>query len=221
MDISKHLLNSLLLMITATLLSSCNIEKNMSVKSPDGKVNISFSLSENGNPHYEVSYKNKTLIDTSSLGFEFKDMAPLKDNFSVESTHTRSVNENWKPVWGETSEVNNHFNELLVEMQEQSEPYRRLHLRFRAFNDGIGFRYEVPLQQSLTDTLFIMNELTEFNLTGDHDTWWIPGDWDIYEHLYNTTKFSEIDAISKRDHPNLAQTYIPENAVNTPVTMRT
>lgn len=221
MDTTNHFISGLFLIISAMLLTSCTNENTTSIQSPDSKVNITFSLSENGGPQYHVSYNNQTLIDTSSLGFEFKDSAPLKDNFSIESTHTRSVNETWKPVWGENSEVQNHFNELLVEMQEQSEPYRKLHLRFRAFNDGIGFRYEIPLQQSLTDTLFIMDELTEFKLTGDHDTWWIPGDWDIYEHLYNTTKFSEIDAISKRDHPNLAQTYIPENAVNTPVTMKT
>ena len=193
----------------------------MSVSSPDGNVNLSFSLSEDRVPQYDLSYKNQTVIDTSSLGFELKGLSPLKQNFSIESTHTRSVNETWEPVWGENREINNHFNELLVELQEQAEPFRRLHLRFRVYDDGVGFRYEIPLQENMTDTLQIMNELTEFKLTGDHDTWWIPGDWDIYEHLYNTTKFSEIDAISKRDHPNLAQTYIPENAVNTPVTMRT
>jgi hypothetical protein len=84
----------------------------------------------------------------------------------------------------------------------------------------LGFRYEFPEQDNLGEVL-ITDENTQFNLTGDHDVWWIPGDWDIYEHLYNETKLSEIDAISKRNHPNLASTYIPENAVNTPVTMRT
>ncbi|NGP76862.1 glycoside hydrolase family 97 protein [Balneolaceae bacterium YR4-1] len=202
-------------------MASCTIEQPNSVTSPNSNVRISFSLSENGTPQYQVAYRNQTLIDPSSLGFEFKNSGSLNSNFSIESTHTRSVDETWNPVWGENSEVENRFNELLVELQEQSEPYRRLHLRFRAYDDGIGFRYEIPLQQNLTDTLFITDELTEFKLKGDHDTWWIPGDWDIYEHLYNTTKFSEIDATSKRDHPNLAQTYIPENAVNTPVTMKT
>ena len=221
MDSLHHFISALFLLSATILLASCTIENYTSVKSPDDNVSILFSLSDNGTPQYHVDYKSQTLIDTSSLGFEFKNASPLKNNFSIVSTHTRSVNETWNPVWGENSEIKNHFNELLIEMQEQSEPYRRLHLRFRAFNDGIGFRYEVPMQQSLTDTLFITDELTEFKLTGDHDTWWIPGDWDIYEHLYNTTKFSEIDAISKRDHPNLAQTYIPENAVNTPVTMKT
>lgn len=221
MDTLEHLYSGLFLFSIAFLLASCSVEKKTAVSSPDQNVRISFSLSESGIPQYHLAYKNQTLIDTSSLGFEFKNSGTLNSNFSIESTHTRSVDETWNPVWGERSEVVNHFNELLVELQEQSEPYRRLHLRFRVFNDGIGFRYEIPQQQSLTDTLYITDELTEFKLTGDHDTWWIPGDWDIYEHLYNSTKFSGIDAISKRDHPNLAQTYIPVNAVNTPVTMKT
>lgn len=193
----------------------------MSISSPDDNVRISFSFSDESIPQYMVSYNNQIVIDSSGLGFVFKNHPPLRKNFSVESTHIRSINESWEPVWGENKEVINHFNELLIELQEQEEPYRRMHLRFRAFNDGIGFRYEIPLQQNLTGSVQIMDELTGFNLTGNHMAWWIPGDWDIYEHLYNTTRFSEIDAISKRDHPNLVQTYIPENAVNTPVTMKT
>ena len=104
--------------------------------------------------------------------------------------------------------------------RNEAPPGRKLHIYFRAYNDGIAFRYEFPEQEGV-DSITFMDEHTQFNLTDDHTCWWIPGDWDIYEHLYNTTKFSEIDATSKRDHPNLAQTYIPENAVNTPVTMRT
>ena len=107
----------------------------------------------------------------------------------------------------------------MVELAEKAAPNRKLNIYFRAYDDGVGFRYEFPEQEGV-DTLFIAEEDTQFKLTGDHTCWWIPGDWDIYEHLYNTTRFSEIDAISKRDHPNLNQTYIPENAVNTPVTMR-
>ncbi|MDX1586196.1 MAG: glycoside hydrolase family 97 protein [Balneolaceae bacterium] len=221
MDSLEHFYSGLIIFSIVFVLASCTIEKHTSITSPDTNVRISFSLSESGVPQYHLSYKNQTLIDTSGLGLELKDSGALGSNFSIESTHTRSVDETWNPVWGENSEVRNHYNELLVELQEQSEPHRRLHLRFRAFNDGIGFRYEVPMQQSLSDSLFITEEQTEFRLTGNHDTWWIPGDWDIYEHLYNSTTFSEIDATSKRDHPNLAQTYIPVNAVNTPVTMKT
>jgi hypothetical protein len=87
------------------------------------------------------------------------------------------------------------------------------------FNDGVGFRYDFPEQENMKDVV-IVDENTQFNLTGDHTCWWTPGDWDIYEHLFNTTRFTEIDALSKRKHASLAQTYIPENAVNTPVTMK-
>ncbi|MGB0177975.1 MAG: glycoside hydrolase family 97 N-terminal domain-containing protein, partial [Owenweeksia sp.] len=93
-------------------------------------------------------------------------------------------------------------------------------LYFRAYDDGVAFRYELAKTDN-TDTLLITDENTEFKLTGDHTTWWTPGDWDIYEHTYNETKFSAVDATSKRDHPNLGQTYIPENSMNTPVTMKT
>jgi hypothetical protein len=115
--------------------------------------------------------------------------------------------------------VRNHFNELIVELEEVSAPNRKINIYFKAYDDGIGFRYEF-LPQAGVDSVVIMDEHTEFQLTEDHLTWWIPGDWDIYEHLYNTTKVSEINALDYRNHPNLAQTTIPENAVNTPVTMR-
>ena len=106
--------------------------------------------------------------------------------------------------------------------KKPAKPNRVFDLVFRAFNDGIGFRYEFPEQDAFVNEIFITDENTEFNLTGNHKVWWIPGDWDIYEYLYNTTAFSEIDAKSKfieGDH--LGQVFIPENAVNTPVTMKT
>ncbi len=154
------------------------------------------------------------------MGFDFKNQAALKNGLKVIGTSTNTVNENWEMPWGEQRVVKNNYNELLVQLEETSTPNRQLNIYFRAYDDGIAFRYEF-LAQSGMDSIIIMDENTEFQLTGDHTAWWIPGDWDIYEHLYNTTKISEIDAIALRNHPNLAQTYIPENAVNTPVTMRT
>ncbi len=121
--------------------------------------------------------------------------------------------------WGEQTIVKDNYNELTFNLKEKSELGRNLNICFRVYNDGLGFRYEIPTMEGVTEIL-ITDENTEFNLTGDHKVWWIPGDWDIYEHLYNETPFSEIDALSKRDHPNLNASYIPENAVNTPVTMK-
>jgi hypothetical protein len=154
------------------------------------------------------------------MSFDFKDLPSLKDNFTIVNSTTGTFDETWDMPWGEQLTVRNNYNELILNLEEQSETKRKLNIHFKVYNDGLGFRYEIPEQDNLKEVL-ITDENTEFNLTGDHKVWWIPGDWDIYEHLYSETKFSEIDALSKRDHENLAATYIPENAVNTPVTMKT
>lgn len=188
--------------------------------SPDGVLKVVFRLSEAGRPTYQLFHKGQIVIDTSALGFELKDMPPLAEGFRVVKVETGGLDQTWEMPWGEQRMVRNHYNQLRIELKETNEPGRLLSLCFRVFNDGMGFRYELPAQPGLSG-LTITDELTEFALTGNHTCWWQPGDWDIYEHLYNETPFTEIDATTKRDHPNLAQTYIPENAVNTPVTMKT
>ena len=122
--------------------------------------------------------------------------------------------------WGETKEVINNYNETIITLQNPEIELSTFLIHFKVYDDGVGFRYEFPNQNDL-DSLIILDENTQFNLTDNHSCWWIPGDWDIYEHLYSATKFTEIDALAKANHSSLAQTYIPENAVNTPVTMRT
>jgi hypothetical protein len=212
-----------ILFLCVFLFSQCNPpmeEFNTSVNSPDGHLELRFFTTGNKVPAYLASYKGQTIIDTSMLGFEFKDMPALKEQIAVKAVNTRTVNESWEMPWGEQSTVENHYNEMAIILQEQQAPNREFIIIFRLFDDGLGFRYEFPEQEAMNE-VFITEELTQFQLTADHTCWWIPGDWDIYEHLYNTTRVSAIDAISKRDHPNLAQSYIPHNAVNTPVTMRT
>ena len=118
--------------------------------------------------------------------------------------------------WGEQINVVNNYNELKVELEEISETHRKLNIVFKVYNDGIGFRYEFPEQDNFKEA-FITEENTQFKLTEDYKTFWQAGDWDSYEHLYKTTNLSEIDAIAERNKP-IAQTYIPNNAVNTPVT---
>ncbi|SHI81198.1 glycoside hydrolase family 97 protein [Algibacter luteus] len=205
----------------AFLFVACNKnETSFNVSSPDSNISVEFTLSKNGQPLYMVNHKSKTVIDTSFMSFDFKDLPSLKDNFKIVSTSSNTVNEDWDMPWGEQLTVNNNYNELVVNLEEQSEAKRLLNIHFKVYDDGVGFRYEFPEQAILKEVL-ITDENTEFNLTDNHKVWWIPGDWDIYEHLYNETKFSEIDALSKRNHENLAATYIPENAVNTPVTMKT
>lgn len=214
-------LRSGLLLLICVSLFSCNQEnKTAKVSSPTSVNSIDFFLDADGSPHYLVKHNNEVVIDTSSMSFDFKDQPLLKSGLKILNTSTSSVNEDWEMPWGEQRIVNNNYNELIVSLGEASAPNRKFNIHFKAYDDGIGFRYEFLPQEGI-DSVIILDENTEFQLTGDHTSWWIPGDWDIYEHLYNSTKVSEINATAKRDHPNLSATTIPENAVNTPVTMRT
>lgn len=208
-----------LLFLIGCIISCTKETAQLTVSSPNGSNSIEFYLSEEGSPHYLVHHNNKIVIDSSSMSFDFKDQNPLKSNLNIINSTTNTVNETWEMPWGEQKEVVNHYNELVVELEETVAPNRKFNIYFRAYDDGIGFRYEFLPQQGI-DSIIIMDENTEFQLTEDYTSWWIPGDWDIYEHRYNTSLVSEIDAISKRNNADLAQTYIPENAVNTPVTMR-
>ena len=210
------------LAVVGVLLISCAEKKiiETEITSPDNNIKVKFKLSENGTPTYKVTYKIQDVIKTSALGFELKDQPALASDFEIIETEVSSFNEIWEMPWGEQTEVINNYNSLKIELQETSELKRKLNIVFKVYDDGLGFRYEFPEQENLSE-VFITEENTQFNLDGDHKVWWIPGDWDIYEHLYNTTQFSKIDALSKAGHDNLAQTSIPNNAVNTPVTMRT
>lgn len=194
--------------------------RSWSVESPSGNNHITFQLLEEGIPVYSVTHDSTVIIDTSQLGFIIRESGFWNIGFDILRTGTSDKDYTWEQPWGEQRQVRDNYNELLIELMQMDTPFRRFNIRFRAYDDGVAFRYEFPKQEGY-DTLIIEKEKTQFQLTGDHTVWWTPGDWDIYEHLYNTSSFSEIDAIAKRDHPALAQTYIPFNAVNTPVTMRT
>ena len=206
--------------VFAFALASCSKSEKLTVQSPSGKIVTTFLLTDNGRPTYSVSYNQKLIIKPSTLGFEFKAIPPIADNIRVDSFKTQSFSEKWEMPWGDQRWVDNTYNELRVYLSERKTPNRRFAIVFRVFNDGVGFRYEFPEQPNL-DSVTILAENTGFNLTGDHTCWWQPGDWDIYEHLYRTTPVSKIDAIKNKSKNPLAQTYIPENAVNTPVTMKT
>lgn len=213
-----------LLIIYLVVLASCIPEhKTLEtiITSPDANVNVDFFLSDKKKPSYVVRFKDEIVIDTSTMGFEFKDALPLHKDFRIVTFEESTSNETWDMIWGEDAQVRNYYNELRISLEETTELKRKLNIVFKVYNDGIGFRYEFPKQEHL-EKVVITDENTEFNLTEDHKVWWIPGDWDIYEYLYNTTKFSKIDAL-KHYQPgtHLGQTYVPENAVNTPVTMKT
>jgi len=211
----------LLTLAIALALFSCDSKEKQitEISSPNKKIEVNFSINTQGQPFYLVKFNNKTIVDTSFLGFEFKGIPAFNKNFKIKNTSTSSFNETWQMPWGEQLNVVNNYKELKIELEEKSDSKRNLNIIFKVYDDGIGFRYEFPEQANLKGDVYITEEHTEFNLTEDYKTFWIPGDWDIYEHLYNTTSLSEVDALQFANHKNLAQTYIPENAVNTPVTM--
>ena len=207
-----------LVLIMSLLGCSENNNELIEVSSPESKVKVEFNINDKGQPYYSVKYNNGVVIDTSYLGFEFTNAEAIDSNLKIMTAEISSFDETWQMPWGEQIDVKNKYNQLDIKLQETTDLKRQLNVVFRVYDDGIGFRYEFPEQEGWAEAL-IKEEHTEFNLTEDYKTFWIPGDWDIYEHLYSETMFSEIDAISKRDHPNLAQTYIPNNAVNTPTTL--
>ena len=169
------------------------------VKSPNGNVVVSFSLSPSGQPTYEMTYKGKTVVKPSHLGLELaKDKhaskglqeTSLMDGFKETASKTTTFDETWKPVWGETSTIRNHYNELEVDLNQPSSS-RNIIIRFRVYDEGMGLRYEFPQQEALNYFL-IKEEHTQFAMAGDHTAWWIPGDYDTQEQETQQTKLSEI-----------------------------
>lgn len=204
------------------LLNACQTppDPSYSLESPDGTNRVDIYLDADGRPGYRVLREGTVVIDSSGLGFTFRDEPPLLSGMEWVESEVSSEDQVWELPWGEQREVRNRYNGIRLLLRESAGKNREMQLIFRAYEDGVAFRYAFPEQAGL-DSLVITEEHSEFQLTGDPMAWWIPGDWDIYEHLYETSRVSEIDALSKRDHPNLAATHIPENAVNTPVSMRT
>ena len=213
------------LFLGAMALQSCMkkpVEQSASLLSPEGNIRLAFWLGADGTPAYAVYYADKTVIDTSTLGFTLKDAPPLRSGFEVQKVSEKTFDETWKPVWGERSKIRNHYREMTVELREKTDSGRLLNLIFRVYDDGVAFRYLIPEQAGISPNFVIMEEHSEFQLTADHSALWIPADVDSYEYLYEKTRISEIDA-SK---------YAPENervdrlirnfkACNTPITMKT
>lgn len=232
---NKHLLTLFLLLIGI----GASAQK---LTSPDGKLEMNFSIDAEGRPTYNLMYKNKTVIGDSHLGlqlvkenpnkakdFDYKQFTPsdevvrkadMTTGFSVAKVQTSTFDETWKPVWGEESEIRNHYNELAV-ILDQKKNDRQILIRFRLFNDGLGFRYEFPSQKNLT-YFIIEEEKTEFKMTGDHTAFWIAGDYDTQEYEWQTTKLSEIRGRMKAAiQVNSSQTPAGPTCVQTALQMKT
>ena len=210
--------------------------------SPDGNLVMNFSLNEQGAPVYDLTFKEKTVIKPSTLGLELKREDPekktdfewteMKDKagvdqranlmtgFKIKDTRTSTFDETWRPVWGEESEIRNHYNELEVTL-DQPMNNRYIVIRFRLFNDGLGFRYEFPQQQNL-NYFVIKEEHSQFAMSGDHTAFWIPGDYDTQEYDYTTSRLSEIRSKMKEAvTPNSSQYVFSPTGVQTALMMKT
>ena len=174
------------------MMSCHSVPKEIKVTSPDGNILVEAGTQSGGVVFYKVNYKGKSVIDTSVLGILGKNLN-LTKGFEVSNVTYSSHNGSWKPVLGEVAEIIEHYNEMKLSLKGASG--QKMDVIFRVFDDGLGFRYHIPKQGS-TDTLTVLDEISEIALTGDHKAWWIPGDYDSNEHVYSTTSLSEIDAFA-------------------------
>lgn len=189
------------------------------IQSPNGQISIDFWL-KNGIPTYKVNYKEIPVIKESKLGVELREGNNLMDGFEQVNISTSSFDETWQPVWGEVKEIRNHYNEMVAELKQPA-TNRYMNIRFRVYDDGVGFRYEFPQQKNLV-YFTIKEEHTQFALTGDHTAWWIPGDYDTQEYDYTQSKLSEIRGLLRNAvTSNASQTVFSETGVQTSLQMKT
>ena len=191
-----------------------------SITSPDGQLRLNFSVNPQGEPVYELSYKGKAVIKPSKLGLELKNDPGLMNGFTLAGTETSTFDETWEPVWGEVKQIRNHYNEMAVTLNQKAQD-RNIIIRFRLFDDGLGFRDEFPLQKNL-NYFVIKEERTQFAMAGDHKAFWIPGDYDTQEYDYMESKLSEIRGLMEEAVTgNASQTQFSPTGVQTSLQMKT
>lgn len=189
-------------------------------QSPNGEVMLTFALTAEGAPTYRVDYKHKPVIKESRMGFALKNIESFDRGFTVVDTKTTTFDETWQPVWGEESHIRNHYNELAVRLRQKNTG-REMLIRFRVYDEGVGFRYEFPRQAELK-YFVIKEELTEFAMTGDYKAWWIAGDYDTQEYDYTESRLSQIRTLhDKAVTPNASQTPFSPTGVQTALMMKT
>lgn len=189
------------------------------ISSPNGKMKLKFELID-GTPVYSLSLEDYPIIKPSKLGLVLKGTEPLLSGFQIAASQTATFDETWEPVWGEQRHIRNHYNEFAVTLNQKS-TNRNMIIRFRVFDDGLGFRYEFPEQENLI-YFVVTDERTEFAMAGDHTAFWIPGDYDTQEYDYTTSKLTEIRGLMQQAiTPNASQTPISATAVQTALMMKT
>ena len=197
-------------------------DQTIHLHSPDGNIELGIERKDNGDLFYKITYKEKIVIASSGLGFKLISPETSLRKFDIVKTDSSQIDEIWKPVWGEQNSIRNAYKQLALKLNDHSGSGITINIIFRVFNEGVGFRYEFPRQPQLK-YFIIADEVTEFNLTGDHKTFWIPGDYDSNEYPYTTSDLSEVDGwkipIISSEPRGI---YEPDRfAVQTPLMMKT
>lgn len=213
-----------ILTAAALLSASASLGATEVLTSPDGRLQLSFDLTADGTPTYKMDYNNKPVIATSRLGLELKNQKSLLDGFKMERVSRSSFDETWQPVWGEQSSIRNHYNEMAVCLSQSDDNghLREMIVRFRLYDDGVGFRYEWPAQDNFT-YFTIKEERTEFAMTGDHTAYWIPGDYDTQEYDYTISRLSEVreKMPAVKFSYNVSSTVFSDTGVQTSLQLKT
>ena len=229
MNIDMRRLTTVSVWLAALLLTACGaknaqLTNPVSLNSPDSRLELKFAVVD-GVPMYSLDRDGQAVVLPSRMGFDLLDGRDLDANFTLKGTSFNSFDETWEPVWGEEASIRNHYNELLVNLEQPAEREGRkpavMQIRFRLYDDGLGFRYEFPQENALT-YFKIAEELTQFAMTGDHTAWWISGDYDTQEYNYTESRLSEVRGISQKTRlGNASQTGFSDTGVQTALQMKT
>lgn len=177
-------------LLVAACIGSGWAQKSPVLLSPDKKIKVEVFVGKKGEPCYRITRTGRTVVDTSRLGFTFKEDQPMAYGFNIDAVQQDSYNKTWTQPWGENKIIRDHHCSMMVTFKEHNAPHRTMNVEFRAFDDGVGFRYIIPTQKNIGKVI-IMDELTEFTLTENYKTWWIYADYNTYEKLYNETPLTE------------------------------
>ncbi len=201
---------------------SAKAQENTTINASVNKIKLEFVLDAHGRPNYKVFFGDKPVINKSYLGIKLANDSAFDKNFALTSSEKTEVDESWKPVWGEVSTIRNHYEQVIIHLKQKSAPGRLMNIIFRVFADGVAFRYEFPKQPNLR-YFIVSDELTEFSLTGDNKTFWIPGDYDSNEYPYTVSPISQVDAsVLAKSATDIAVRYVPDKyGIQTPLMMKT
>ena len=214
--------------MVAVLLQTFCFAQEIKTTSPNQQFSLTFGLSNKGEPYYALSFKNKTVIENSFLGFDIKEiftnklLPSLKENLAIIEVLKTSYKNTWQPVWGDRKNIIDNHNQLIVKLKQQTSDSIELNIVFRVFDDGVGFRYEFPQQKNLNHFI-VSQEYSQFNLTDNHNAFWIPGDYNTNEYQPNISTLSNVNAVEKSKEATeiFTRTVISENAVQTPLMLKT